>query len=125
MKYKEDKYYLLAHTQGMLVTDNFEFLADYKPVKNLHFVSEICGLTYTNPPVACVDAGDELYWEYDINNKFDTKAIAVYKNDIHLGRVKRIHCNVFHKRGGEKLKIKVHSIDKNGHFNKIFINISF
>lgn len=46
-KFKEDKFYLLAYTQGMLSTDNFEFLADFHPVKDLKFVSEICGLSHT------------------------------------------------------------------------------
>ncbi|MDR1198217.1 MAG: hypothetical protein LBK94_04290 [Prevotellaceae bacterium] len=125
IKYKEDKYYLLAHTQGMLATDNFEFLADYQPVKGLNFVSEICGLSHTSPSSKCIATGDELLWKYDKKNVFDKQAIAVYKDDIHLGWVKRIHCNVFHKPGGEKLKIKVHSMDKNGMLNKVFINISF
>ena len=33
-EYQNDKFYLLAYTQGMLSTDNFEFLADFHP-KNL------------------------------------------------------------------------------------------
>ena len=45
-KYKDDKYYLLAYTQGMQSNDNFEFLADLYPAKGLRFVSEICGLSH-------------------------------------------------------------------------------
>ncbi len=42
-QFKDDKFYLLGHTQGLLPTDNFEFLADYKPVEGLHFLTEIAG----------------------------------------------------------------------------------
>lgn len=31
------QFYMLAFTQGLLPTDNFEFLADFNPVKNLSF----------------------------------------------------------------------------------------
>ena len=29
-QHKDDKFYMLGHTQGLQPTDNFEFLADYK-----------------------------------------------------------------------------------------------
>jgi hypothetical protein len=124
-KYKDNKFYLLAHTQGLLATDNFEFLADYNPIKGLSFISEICGLSHTNPPVDIITDGDLLNWRYDKTNSFDEKAIKVFKNQIYLGNVKLIHCNVFHKPGGDKLKINVKSIEKNGHLNRVFIKISF
>lgn len=124
-EYKENKYYLLAHTQGLLATDNFEFLADYNPVKGLCFISEICGLSYTDPSIDIISEGEELKWKYNKSNKFDSKAVEVYKGDFYLGNVKLVHCNVFHKPGGNKLKIKVKSIEKNGHINRVFINISF
>ena len=44
-EYKDNKFYLLAHTQGLNPTDNFEFLADFNSVKNLTFVIEIANLT--------------------------------------------------------------------------------
>lgn len=124
-KFNENKYYLLAHTQGLLATDNFEFLADYNPLKGLSFISEICGLSHTNPPVDIITQGEELKWKFNKKNTFDSKAIEVYKGDFYLGNVKLVHCNVFHKSGGDKLKITVKSIERNGHLNRVFINISF
>jgi len=124
-EYKNDKYYLLAHTQGLLATDNFEFLADYSPIDGLSFISEICGLSHTNPPHDIISEGEELKWKYNRANSYDNKAIEVYKGDTYLGNVKLVHCNVFHKPGGDKLKIRVKSIEKNGHINRVFINISF
>lgn len=123
--YKDNKYYLLAHTQGLLATDNFEFLADYNPIKGLSFITEICGLSHTTPPVDIISEGDVLHWKPDRTNTFDNKAIKVFKGQTYLGNVKLVHCNVFHKPGGDKLKISVKSIEKNGHLNRVFINISF
>lgn len=124
-EFNHDKYYLLAHTQGLLATDNFEFLADYSPIEGLSFISEICGLSHTKPAVDGIFEGEELKWKYNRLNPFDNKAVEVYKGDFRLGNVKLIHCNVFHKAGGNKLKIKVKSIERNGHLNRVFIKISF
>ena len=124
-KYKDDKFYLLAHTQGILSTDNFEFLAEFNPIKGLSFISEICGLSYTKISPDLLKIGEELRWELDKKNKYDVNAVRVYKGDTFLGNVKLIHCNVFHKNGGGKLRIHVKSIEKNGQLNRAFINISF
>lgn len=78
-KYKEDKYYLLAHTQGMLATDNFEFLAEYFPIQGLSFVSEICGLSHSKHAPNVIQEDDVLNWKFDNKNNYDHFAIAVYK----------------------------------------------
>lgn len=124
-KYKDDKFYLLAHTQGILSTDNFEFLAEFNPIKGLSFISEICGLSYTKIPPDLIKIGEELHWELDKKNQYDANAVRVYKGETYLGNVKLIHCNVFHKTGKQKLKIKVKSIEKNGQLNRAFINVTF
>lgn len=124
-EYKDDKYYLLAHTQGLLATDNFEFLADYKPVKGLSFISEICGLSKTSLPADTLEIGDNLSWKLDAKNEYDSEAVMVFKGDIMLGYVKKVHCKVFNKTGGENLNIAVKSIERNGHLNRVFIKICF
>jgi hypothetical protein len=125
-EYKEDKYYLLAHTQGLLATDNFEFLADYQPIEGLSFISEICGLSDKKLSSDTIEEGDELKWDFEKANEFDEKAIKIFKkDDVLLGYVKIIHNSVFHKPGGKNLKIKVKSIERNGHLNRVFIKISF
>jgi hypothetical protein len=122
-KYKNDKYYLLAHTQGLLATDNFEFLASFLPEKGLSFTSEICGLSHYNVSPDAIKEGDELHWSLDVHNEYDEYAVKVFKGDIFLGYVKIIHSEAFYKQGGDSLKIKVKSIDKNGHLNRVFIKI--
>jgi len=122
-EYKDDKYYLLAHTQGLLATDNFEFLADYSPIKNLSFISEVCGLSHYQISSDIIKEGDNLRWEYDSRNEYDKKAIKVFKKDLLLGYVKIVHSGIFYKTRGENLKIKVKSIDSNGFLNRVFIKI--
>ncbi|MDR0611604.1 MAG: hypothetical protein LBG58_15960 [Planctomycetaceae bacterium] len=121
-RYKEDSRYLLAHTQGLLAADNFEFLADYHPTKKLSFISEICGLLHypVSPELFIVD--DLLQWQKSPHEE-DRYTVKVFKGDVFLGYVKRIHSKVFYKKGGESLKIRVKSIDKNGIVNRVFIKI--
>ena len=121
--FKDDKFYLLAHTQGLLATDNFEFLADFSPSKDLSFTSEICGLSHNKISPDAIEEGDELRWEFEANNKYDSSAIKVFKKDIFLGYVKMAHSKVFYKKGGKNLKIKVKNIGKNGYLNEVFIKV--
>lgn len=123
-KYKEDKYYLLAYTQGMLSNDNFEFLADFQPVKNLKFVSEICGLSHQNLQSGLLSVGDKLTYELDSTNAKDKFAVKVKKGKLVAGFVKQMHSRVFYKTK-YPFQIKVKSIDQNGTVNRVFIEISF
>lgn len=122
---KEDKFYLLAHTQGLLPTDNFEFLADYNPVKGLSFMSELCSLTKLQLLPDFIHEGDELTWEKEPQNSYDKFAVKVFKGDQFVGYVKKVHSKVFFKKNAEKLKITVKSLNKNGHINRAFIKVSF
>jgi hypothetical protein len=123
-KYQEDKYYLLAYTQGMLSTDNFEFLAEFHPVKGLCFVSEVCGLSHYKVESGTVQIGDKLTYALEKDNPADPFVVKVFKGDKQLGYVKMIHSKVFHKFKRPKLKICVKSVDQNGSVNRIFIEIS-
>ncbi|MDR2704273.1 MAG: hypothetical protein LBC02_00700 [Planctomycetaceae bacterium] len=122
-QYRNDKWYLLAHTQGLLATDNFEFLADYYPSKKLSFISEVCGISHHGIFPEIFTGCDMLQWQYESQNKHDKYAVKVFKDDVFLGYVKKIHSKVFYKKGGESLKIQVKSIDKNGRVNRIFVKI--
>jgi len=123
-KFKEDKYYLLAYTQGMLSNDNFEFLAEFQPVKDLRFVSEICGLSHQNLQTGALAVGDKLTYELEHANPKDKFAVKVKKGKQVLGYVKMVHSKVFHKTK-YPLQIKVKSIDQNGAINRVFIEISY
>lgn len=124
-KYKDDKYYMLAYTQGLLSTDNFEFLADFNPIGSLCFVSEISGLSSIEIKTGTIAIGDELRFEYENDNPHDKYAIKVFKENIELGYVKKVHNKVFHGKNGNKLRIFVKGIEQNGNIHRIFIKISF
>ncbi|MDR2170694.1 MAG: HIRAN domain-containing protein [Planctomycetaceae bacterium] len=122
-RYTSDKYYMLAHTQGLLAIDNFELLADYTPLNGVSFISEICDISRYNVSPELLTEGDMLRWEYDPKNEHDNKAVKVFKNDVFLGYVKIVHSRAFYKKGGQDLQIKIKDIDKNGRLNRVFIRI--
>ena len=124
-KFQNDKYYLLAYTQGMLSNDNFEFLADFRPVKGLCFISEICGLSHNKVESGTLMKDDKLSWKLDKKNPKDRYAVKVFKGDLFIGYIKLIHSRVFHKRLRNELKINVKSVDQNGSTNRVFVEISF
>lgn len=121
-KHKEDSYYMLAYTQGMLPTDNFEFLADFNPVKGLSFISEITQLSNYNHSADVVSVGDTLSYEKEPKNQVDKKAVKVFNRGVELGYVKRIHSRLFYKTNNP-INIKVHHIEKNGSLNRVFVHI--
>jgi hypothetical protein len=117
------KFYMLAFTQGLLPTDNYEFLADFNPVKNLSFVTEITNLTESQISSEKVSVGDLLRYELEPENNYDKSAVKVFKNDLYLGRIKLIHCNVFHKTK-KIFKLEVQGIEKNGVLKRVFVKAS-
>jgi hypothetical protein len=123
-EHKDDKFYMLGHTQGLQPTDNFEFLADYNPVNGLHFLTELAGLSSYELPAGMLKEGDALLFKLEHNNKADEDAVLVYKGDQEIGHIKRIHCRVFRKPGSENLRLSVKSVDKNGKIKKAFIKVS-
>lgn len=120
---QKDTYRLLAYTQGMLPTDNFEFLAEYYGVKGVRFVSELTGLSENQIDNEYIQEGDELEWRLEPSNEHDPKAVALYKNKQMLGHVKRIHCHVFHLPSSSFLKVRVKKIIHNGHISRAHILI--
>lgn len=121
-RFKDDVFYMLAYTQGLLPTDSFEFLADFNPFPKLSFVSEITNLTASKISSSFLNRGDELTYQLEPDNKFDSNAVKLFKGNEYLGHIKLIHSRVFHKTK-RIYKIKVHSIEKNGYLNRVFILI--
>jgi hypothetical protein len=123
VKYKDDTLYLLAHTHGMVPTDNFEFLADFHLTKDLKFVSEIAGLSHFKPNSSLVGINDELIWKAHKTEE-DKFQVDVYTKDgTPIGWIKKVHSKIFHKQGANALKVKVKAIDKNGILKRVFVEI--
>jgi hypothetical protein len=121
-KFRDDPLYMLAYTQGMLPTDNYEFLASFNPVKDLSFVSEISGLSRNEIAPGTVKVGDLLTVIKEPLNKQDDKAVKLFKGDIDLGYVKTVHSRVFYK--APNLKVTVRKVEQNGKINRIFIKVA-
>lgn len=120
---QKDTYRLLAYTQGILPTDNFEFLAEYYGVEGIRFVSELTSLSINTLDNKCINEGDELEWKQERDNEFDTCAVSAYKNGVKLGYVKRIHSHVFYLPYSQNLRIRVKKIEHNDHISRAFILI--
>lgn len=122
-EFKDNDIYMLAYTQGILPTDNFEFLADFNPMKGLSFVSEIAGLTEAKLDANTISEGDELKYELEPNNSYDSKAVKLFNKDKYVGYVKIIHSRVFHKVTGP-FNVTAQSIEANDVLKRVFIKIS-
>lgn len=120
-----DKFYLLGKTQGLVPTDNFEFLADYKLSTNTHFLTELASLSQLKLPKGTLKVGDVLSFEKEPNNINDEYAVKAFKNETFVGYIKKIHSKVFYQDGAEKLKVVVKAIDQNGIIKRVFIKVSF
>ena len=120
---QKDIYRLLAYTQGILATDNFEFLAEYNDVQGVKFVTEVAGLSVVPLESTAIEEGDELEWRREPDNSYDPKAVALYKNGQKIGYVKKVHSLVFYLPNSECLKVKVKKLVRNGHIAFAFILI--
>ena len=118
-----DSFTLLALTQGKSPTDNFEFLADFTSVKRqkLRFITDLSGLSHMKLQAGIVKQGDILSYKPERDNEFDPQAIAVYKGDLKIGYIKKVHNRVFHKH--QSLNLTVKAIDENGTIRQIFIKV--
>lgn len=119
----KDKFDLLALTQGILPTDNFELLGLFNPSKHFTFVSDLAGLTHLQLEKGSVKEGDILTYELKRSDKaFREIAVEVYKGNTRIGYIKNVHNNIFINTS-HKIKLTVKAIDQNGHIRKIFILI--
>lgn len=117
-------YYMLAQTQGLLPTDNFEFLADFHPISGTSFISEISGLSHKQIPSNSLKVGDVLSFERESSNEHDKYAVLLFKDDLELGYIKKYHSKVVFDTKYTPT-IKVHHIEKNGVLKRVFIAIEF
>ena len=121
--YKDDNFYMLAYTQGLLPTDSFEFLADFYPKKGLSFISEIAGLSKLKLKPNSLKNGDQLTYKLEPTNDQDHDAVKLFKEGEFVGYVKKIHCRVFKKVKGS-VNVSVHRVEQNGEINRVFIHLT-
>ncbi len=120
----QDKFYLLGKTQGLIPTDNFEFLAEYHLTSDIHFLTELASLSQLQLPKGTLQINDELHFEKEPTNSNDPFAVKVFKGDKEVGYIKKIHSKVFYESGADRLKLTVKAIDQNGVIRRVFIKVS-
>lgn len=120
----QDKFYLLGKTQGLVPTDNFEFLAEYNLTSKTHFLTELAGLSKYKLEKGKALIGDMLRFELEKENPYDTYAVKVFKDDLFIGYIKKYHNKIFHEPGAEKLKLTIKALDQNGTIKRLFIKVS-
>jgi hypothetical protein len=64
-----DKFYLLGQTQGLVATDNFEFLTEYKITPDIGFLTEIAGNLIYKIEKDTLKVGDKLRFELEPANE--------------------------------------------------------
>lgn len=123
----ENKFALLAFTQGLSLSDNFEFLADFYPVQGLHFVTDIAGINRTKPKKHWINIGDKILFKKEPENEYDNLAVRLFtSNGEHeLGYIKKVHNKVFHNKKNIKLNVEVKHIESNvnGEIQRIFVRV--
>jgi hypothetical protein len=122
-KQVDDKFYLLGKTQGLVPTDNFEFLAEYNMVPGVHFLTEIAGLSKTKIQKGQVVNSDLLTFELEPTNEFDSYAVKVFKDNLQIGYIKKVHSRIFYHKEATKLKLEVKALEQNGTIKRIFVKV--
>jgi hypothetical protein len=90
----------------------------------VHFLTEIAGLSVTKIAKGAVQNGDILRFELDPSNSSDPFAVKVFKGNLHVGFIKKVHSRIFHENGGEALKLAVKALEQNGFIKRIFVKVS-
>lgn len=120
-----DKFYLLGKTQGLVPTDNFEFLAEYKLQPGLHFLTELASLSQNKLVKGFLKPGDELTFKLDPENIHDKYAVQVFKGDTSVGYIKKYHSKIFYDGGAKGLKLSVKAAEENGVMKRVFIKVAY
>lgn len=119
----QDKFYLLGKTQGLVATDNFEFIAEYKLQSDTHFLTELASLSKNKLEKGTIQIGDKLRFELEPENEHDKYAVKIFKEDLFIGYIKKYHSKIFYESGADQLKLQVKALDQNGYIKRVFIKV--
>jgi hypothetical protein len=75
-------------------------------------------------PKGTLQINDTLRFEKEPTNEKDEYAVKVFKGDMPVGYIKKIHSKVFYEFGADKLKLTVKAIDQNGIIKRAFLKVS-
>lgn len=116
-EYKSKPFYMLAYTQGMLESDNFEFLASFNPQKDFSLVTEVDDFQPAVISTLDLQVGDTLKYKMTKGSE----EVKLYKDQRYVGKVKIVHSRIFAK--AKNLIVKVHRLEHGAEQSKAFIRI--
>lgn len=117
---------LLAMTQGMSMSDMFEFVPSFqRESKNkLAFITDIAGLTITKYDISSLKPGDKLQFEKQPDNVKDPFAVVVLYNGQTIGWIKKGH-NYLFKGRKSGIKLVVHKVVNNPLYPKLYAKVIY
>lgn len=121
-----DPIMLLAMTQGMSMSDMFEFVPSFqRESKNKQaFITDIAGLTITKYDISALKSGDRLQFEKEPDNIKDPFAIIVLYDGNPIGWIKRGH-NYLFKGRKNGIKLTVHKVVNNAVYPKLYVKVVY
>lgn len=121
-----DSIMLLAMTQGMSMSDMFEFVPSFqRESKNRRaFITDIAGLTITKYNISSLKPGDKLQFEKQPDNVKDPFAVTVSYDGQTIGWIKRGH-NYLFKGSKSGIKLVVHKVVNNVLYAKLYVKVIY
>ena len=116
---------LLAFTQGMNMSDMFEFVPQFYSSHKTPFITDIAALSKTNFDLSQLSVGEILKFEPDVNNPVDKYAVKVLKGSSLVGYIKQGHNLVFAKKSSKSIRLSVHKIVNIPPYKKLYVKVSF
>lgn len=116
----------LALTQGLLPTDNFEFLGVFNPPKVKSFVTDLASVGRLNLPRNTVSMMNRLTYIIEDNNFDETgKAVKVLHGEKDIGYIKKVHNRYFFEaeKKGLKPTIEVKAVSQNGIVKGVYLKV--
>lgn len=116
---------LLAFTQGMNMSDMFEFVPQFYSSHKIPFITDIAALSKTNFDLSLLKHGESLKFVHDVNNPVDKYAIKVFRGNDLVGYIKQGHNQVFAKKSSRNILLTVHKIVNLPPYKKLYVKVSF
>ena len=63
----------------------------------------------------------KFHWNSD--NEKESLSVKVLNQGEEIRYIKKVHYKVFHKPGGERLKLSVKALDENGIIKRVFLKV--
>ena len=119
----DDKIYILAQTQGLSITDMFEFVPQYYISHKPSFITDVAGLSRIPFDLTKLKVGDRLSFYLEKNNPKDSDAVVITFKGEKIGYIKKGHNAVFHCKSSNRITLTVWNVITMEGFEKLYLKI--